>query len=128
MKYTGHMYFLASRDCDRVLHIQRYLIIIYIFLFVFGYLKTRTSSLSHLQWIWVFNSSTCTGLKLSRVPILTPLHVMVLIIIYVYGENVTASYSHPSSLCHIPTWWECDWWEFAVRPSSSSSSPTTPSP
>ena len=23
------------------------------------------------------------------------------------------SYSHPSSLGHIPTWWECDWCEFS---------------
>ena len=34
---------------------------------------------------------------------------------------MTVSYSHPSLLWHIPTWWECDWWEFAGRPSSLSS-------
>ena len=35
------------------------------------------------------------------------------IYIYVYGGNLTLSYSHPISLCQIPTWWECDWWEYA---------------
>ena len=35
----------------------------------------------------------------------------ILIIIYMFGGNVTVSYSHPSSLWHIPTWWEYDWWE-----------------
>ena len=35
---------------------------------------------------------------------------------------MTVSYSHPSSLWHVPTKWEYDWWEFAGRPWSSSSS------
>ena len=34
-------------------------------------------------------------------------------LIYVYGGNLTVSYSHPSSWCQIPTWWESDWWEYA---------------
>ena len=29
---------------------------------------------------------------------------------------MTVSYSHPSSLWHIPTRWEYDWWEYAGRP------------
>ena len=41
---------------------------------------------------------------------------------FIHGGNMTVSYSHPSSLWHIPTKWEYDWWEYAGRPSSSSSS------
>ena len=35
---------------------------------------------------------------------------------FIHGGNVTVSYSHPSSLWHIPTRWEYDWWEYAGRP------------
>ena len=36
---------------------------------------------------------------------------MIFIIIYVYGGNLTVSYSHPSSSWFISTWWEYDRWE-----------------
>ena len=35
---------------------------------------------------------------------------------YIYGGNMTVSHSHPYSLCHIPTWWEYDGWEYAGKP------------
>ena len=35
---------------------------------------------------------------------------------FLHGGNVTVSYSHLSSLWHIPTRWEYDWWEYAGRP------------
>ena len=47
---------------------------------------------------------------------------------FLHGGNVTVSYSHLSSLWHIPTRWEYDWWEYAGRPSSSSSSSSSSLP
>ena len=55
--------------------------------------------------------STCLVWPHTPPPLIT-----ILIIIHGYGGNLTVSYSHPSSLWHIPTWWEYDWWEYAGRP------------
>ena len=44
---------------------------------------------------------------------------------FLHGGNVTVSYSHLSSLWHIPTRWEYDWWEYAGRPLSPPSPPGT---